>query len=208
MLKWIHKILGLFLVKPFFRAFFKLRVTGLEHTRGLSGPLLIVSNHKFFLDSFALGAALPITRDLHPIRIMGEAQFFFNPWIRLLRGIGIIKLVYTIFGVFPAIRGSGLKVALKEPIKILKKKGVVFLHPEGKIIRENILGKFKRGASALALSTGVKVLPVAFKIKPNGFRKKYYIKFGPTFTTPKYLSYIKGAEYMRQIVAGLYKQLK
>lgn len=202
--KWIHKILLLLIVKPLFRIFFRLHVKGLEHIKGLTGPLLIISNHKYYLDSFAVGAAAPITTNIHPVRIMGEVQHFFNPALDFLRKIGIIKLIYLIFGVFPAIRGSGLKVALEKPVKILRKQGVVFIHPEGKIARRIEVDKFKRGAAALAIKTRVKILPVALKLKG----RNYYIKFGPVFEIPQTIrSYAEGANYMRNIILKLYKTI-
>lgn len=208
-MKWLHKILALVLVKPFFKFFFKLRVSGVENLKDLSGPLLIITNHKFFLDSFAFGAAVPITTNIHPIRFMGETHHFNSVGLSILKSLGIVKFVYLIFGVFPAIRGEGLEKALAIPKKILKNKGVVFLHPEGKIVHGKEIGQFKRGAPALALATNVKILPAALKIKieSRGRRPKYFVKFGPTFKLPQNLTPEQGAEKMRNKVAMLYSKL-
>jgi 1-acyl-sn-glycerol-3-phosphate acyltransferase len=207
-MKWTHKILGFLIVKPLFKLFFNLRISGLEHVKNLSGPLLIIGNHKFFLDSFAFGAAIPTNADIYPIRFMGETENFNDFWVRFLKKIGVVKLVYSIFGVFPAIRGKGLDAALKESVEILKNSGIILLYPEGRMVREDKIEQFKRGAPALALITKVKVLPVAFKINNKGFRKKYFVKFGPVFYLPPNLSYEQGADYMRNIIVDLYKSLR
>ena len=207
-MKWIHKILGLFLVKPFFKIFFRLKVEGKENLKNLSGPLLIIGNHKFFLDPFALGAATPISTNIHPIRIMGEIAVFNHPGLRLLKKTGIIKLVYSLFGVFSAVRGVELKEALEAPINILKNNGIVFLFPEGKIVHEDEIGQFKRGAPALALITKTKILPIALKIGHKGVRKKYFVKFGQVFSLPEGLTNEDGSGYMRSIIEDLYRTLK
>lgn len=203
---WVFKVF-LFFFKPLFRILFRLQTSGLEHIKGLTGPLLIVSNHKFFIDSFALGVAMPLSTKLYPIRIMGETKHFNNPWIELIRKLGIIKLVYFIFGVLPITRGIDLRIGLKEPIKILRKKGVVFLHPEGRVIHENGIGQFKRGASFLALETGAKILPVAFKLTNSRIRKNYFVKIGETFKLPNHLSIEEGADYMRDVIVKLYNSI-
>lgn len=202
-MKLAQKIVTYFIFKPLFKIFFNFKVLDSKQAHNLSGPLLIIANHKFFLDSFAFGVALPFSTNLFPVRFMGATKDFQDPSIRLLKKIGLIKLVYGIFGVFPAVRGKDLKEALKIPAEIIKKGGVVFLHPEGEMIHEDGISQFKRGAPALALMTDVKILPVAFKKNKNG----YFIKFGSVFNLPQNLSVEGGAEYMRSIIFGLYESI-
>jgi len=206
--KWTQKILVTGLMKILFKIFFKFEVVNPEKIKNLSGPLLIIGNHKFSLDTFAMGGAMSLRSKLHPIKIMGENNFFNNPFVNLLFKIGFIKLVYKTFGVFPAIRGKGLDIALKEPENIIKNNGVVLLHPEGRVCREKEICPFKRGASYLALKTNVRILPVVFKMKENGFCKRYQIKFGNIFHLPNDLTPEEGAEYMKKIIENLYKTLR
>lgn len=206
--RWIQIILAFVLVKPLFKLLYNLNVSGQENFLGLSGPLIIIGNHKYFLDSFALGAALPVPTPLYHITTFGESEQFNDRGIDFLRKIGFIKVLYFVLGIFPVIRGSDLKIALEKPISIIKNKGVVFLHPEGKIVKEDEIGPFKRGASFMALQTNTLILPVVFKIDKNKkFRRKYHIRFGPIFTLPQNLSVEKGADYMRNIIVDLYKSL-
>ncbi len=204
--KWAQKIFILFVVKPFYRLFFKFKVIGIDSIKGLSGPLLIIGNHKTFCDSLAVAAAVPITSKLHPCETMGVYSFK-DPVLVFLQKIGVISFIYYVCSVFPAIRGKGLEIALKKPVEILKNNGIVLIHPEGGIIKGDKIGQFKRGAPMLALNTRTRVSPVVFKANKIGFREKYYIKFGPSFFLPTNLSVEEGADYMRKIIADLYKTL-
>ncbi|MDD5032597.1 MAG: lysophospholipid acyltransferase family protein [Candidatus Pacebacteria bacterium] len=188
--------------------FFKLKVSGQEHLKNLSGPLLIIGNHKYFIDSFALGASLSFSSNLYPIRIMGAVDFFYDPVLEFLRKLGAIKIVYWVFSVFPAVKGRGLEEALKIPKRIIEEGGVVFLHPEGQIIKGDDIGKFKRGAPGLALAANAKILPVVFKRGEKHSKRDYIVKFGEVFIFPKNIATPEqGAEYMRDIIVKLYKSL-
>ncbi len=210
MLLFTQKLTALFFMKPFFYLFFKFKRSGLENAKGLSGPLLIIANHKFFLASFAVGATLPITSKILPIKFMGEIKHF-NDWkLNLLLRIGVIQLVYKIFGVFPVVRGQGLEIALRIPKKIIEDGGVVLMHPEGRVVHEEGVAEFKRGAPALCLTTKVRVLPMAFKLcrRDKTWRKRYYVKFGEAFTLPEHIvTPEQGAEYMKNVIEKLYATL-
>lgn len=202
--------MALLIMKPFFYLFFKFKRSGLENAKGLSGPLLIIANHKFFLDSFAMGAALPINSKILPIRFMGETKHFLNAMLNFLLKIGLIQLVYKIFGVFPVVRGQGLEIALRIPKKIIEDGGVVLMHPEGRVVHEEGIAEFKRGAPALCLTTKARVLPIAFKLcrKDKAWRKRYYVKFGKVLALPEHIvTPEQGAEYMQNIIKNLYKTL-
>jgi len=206
-----QRIISNLIFKPFLNVFFRFKVTGRENIKKLSAPLLIIGNHNFFIDSFALGASLPFGTKLFPINIMGEIDHFFNPTLEFFKKIGVIKIIYSLCNVFPAIRGKELKIALEKPVEIIKNKGTVFLHPEGRIVKGEEIGQFKRGASYLAIKTGVKVLPVVFKIEKKtskiNLRRNYCVKIGQPFTLPKETSVESGAEIMREIITNLYQSI-
>lgn len=203
-----QKIFDFLVVKPFFWLFFSFKASGSENLKGLSGPILIIGNHKSFIDSFALGAAVPLFCNLFPISIMGKTQDFNNSRVQFLQKIGIVKLTYFLFGVFPALKGIGLDSALQKPKEILEEGGIVFIHPEGKVFHAEGIGQFKRGASALALMTNVKILPVVFKTqKRRSLRPSYFVKFGESFSLPQNLNVEQGADYMRDVIVNLYNSL-
>ena len=203
-----QKIFDFLVVKPFFWLFFSFKTSGAENLKGLSGPILIIGNHKSFIDSFALGAAVPLFCNLFPVSIMGKTQDFNNSRVQFLQKIGIVKLIYFLFGVFPALKGIDLDSALQRPKEILEEGGIVFIHPEGKVFHAEGIGQFKRGASALALMTNVKILPVVFRIqKRRLFRPSYFVKFGEIFSLPQDIDIEKGVDYMRDIIVKLYQNL-
>jgi len=204
MRRWIQIITVFFIIKPFLKFRYIFKVYGAQYVKNLRGPLLIVTNHKHFIDSFVFGAALPPLSKLFPVRFMGEVTSINFPILEFLRKLGIIKLIYWVFGVVPAIRGKGLNIALKKPIEILREGGIFLIHPEGEVIKGDKIGEFKRGAPVLALKTEVPVLPVAFKLE-KGHPKKYSVNFGEIFHLPKNLNYEEGTKYMRKIILNLYK---
>lgn len=188
-----------------FNLSFNLKILGRKNLKGLSGPLLIIANHKTFFDSFIFRVVLGFNSKLLPLRFMGAINFQ-EKWLNFLAKIKIISFIYKIFGVFLVIHGEGLEKALEMPKKILENNGVVLIYPEGKMIYEDYIGKFKRGALVLAQTTGITVLPVSLKKmnESKKFRKKFIVNFGKTFVLKQNLSYEEGAEYMRSIVVKLY----
>ncbi len=196
---------------PFFYILFKttlkLKVEGTENLKGVKPPLILIGNHKTFYDCFVYRVALGVTGSgLLPLRFMG-AKHFHDKWLNLMSKIGVVGFIYFIFGVFPVIYGQGLDVALKDAKNIIRDGGAVAIFPEGKVIRENELGQFKRGAAALALMTGATVLPTSIKTgKRKFFRREYMMRFGKPFEVPQNLSYEEGADYMRSVVLKLYEK--
>jgi 1-acyl-sn-glycerol-3-phosphate acyltransferase len=205
----LRQIFSLLFIKPFFRLFFNFKALKKENVKNIKRPLIIISNHKNILDSFAIAAAIPISSGLYPIRIMGEVRQFKSNFLNLLINLKIISFVYWYFGVFPAIRKVGLQKSLKIPKKILNKKGVVLLYPEGKVIKGYDIGSFKRGAAALSSETSAPILPIALRIikKKKKIRPFYLINFGSPLLLPQNVSYEKGSEMLRRIIIKLYQEI-
>ena len=192
-----------------FGVFLNLKVEGKENLRGVNPPLLIVANHKTFYDCFVYRVALGVTGSgLLPLRFMG-AKHFHDKWLNLMSKLGVVGFIYFIFGVFPVVYGQGLDVALKDAKNIIKDGGVVAMFPEGKIVREDKLGQFKRGAAALAIMTGARILPTAVAVGKKKFlRRKYVMKFGELFKVPENTSYEDGAEHIRLVVEKTRGEIK
>ena len=134
---------------------FRLEVHGAEHLKGLNGPLVMVANHKSYIDAFLVFAAIPSwwRSPILPVRAMGNDGFFKNPFMRLLMHA---------LGSYPSYRGQGLDISLKKPLEILKKDGVVGIYPEGKRIINEEIGFFKRGVGELARrAPGISILPIS-----------------------------------------------
>jgi 1-acyl-sn-glycerol-3-phosphate acyltransferase len=134
--------------------FADLKIEGTEnakHKRG--GPLIIIANHKSFLDPLIVGLCFPFFSKVYPVRFIAKDTFFKNP-------IGWI--FYKSMGAFPACKGQGLAASLKIPSRILREGGSVMFFPEGIRIREDFLGRPKIGAAELASQfPEVPILPIA-----------------------------------------------
>ncbi len=131
---------------PFFLVYFRLQRVGREHLPR-SGPLLLASNHRSFLDPFVIGTLVR-----RPIYYMAKRELFekrVQAW--LLNGLGA----------FPVDRGAGDRQAIETARAILARGDCVVLFPEGTRVRPGPLGDPQRGVGRLALQTGAPVAPVA-----------------------------------------------
>ena len=71
-LYWLARLL----LVPFFLIYFRLARIGREHGR-VNGPLIVVANHRSFLDPFVIGASLPWRRPLHYV---AKVELFEKRW--------------------------------------------------------------------------------------------------------------------------------
>ena len=133
---------------PFFLVYFRLQRSGREHAR-FKGGLIVASNHRSFLDPFAIGALLPWRRRL---QFVAKVELFEKRW----QGWMLSRL-----GAFPIRRGQSDETAMETARLIVDRGGTLVIFPEGTRIRTGSLGLPKRGVGRLALETGAAVLPVA-----------------------------------------------
>jgi glycerol-3-phosphate dehydrogenase (NAD(P)+) len=134
------------IIVPFCLLYFRMRRIGCEHIPR-SGPLLLASNHRSFLDPFVIGT---LTR--RPIYYMAKRELFANPLVAwLLNGLGA----------FPVDRGAGDTEAIETARAILARGDCVVLFPEGTRVRPGALGQPRRGVGRLALLSGAPVVPLA-----------------------------------------------
>jgi len=170
-----------FIIKPVWWVFIHLthrvKISGRENFKNISGPVLIVSNHVVFFDSFFIGLALPLFSSLTPLRYMGEYKKFRHWLLEILRKIGIIHFLYWVMGVFPSHRGEGIEKSIAIPVEILALGGTVVMFPEGMISKIGGLLEFRHGAAAIAIKSGVKLIPIY--IKKNG--RNIFMKVGESF---------------------------
>lgn len=142
------------------KIWFRLEIRGEESLKNLKGPLIIVSNHKSYIDPFIILAALPKwwSSPILPIRAMVLDIVFKIPPLNLF--------LYAL-GTYPAYRGQGLNISLAKPLEILKDGGVVGIFPEGRIILTEGLEEFKRGVGELTKKSNAPILPVAVRGTEN-----------------------------------------
>jgi glycerol-3-phosphate dehydrogenase (NAD(P)+) len=131
---------------PFFLVYFRLARVGREHLPR-TGPLLLASNHRSFLDPFVIGTLVR-----RPVYYMAKRELFEKRWQ---------AWVLNALGAFPVDRGTGDEDAMDTARAILQRGDCVVVFPEGTRVRPGPLGSPRRGVGRLALETGVPVAPVA-----------------------------------------------
>jgi glycerol-3-phosphate dehydrogenase (NAD(P)+) len=131
---------------PAFLVYLRLQRIGREHLPR-SGPLLLASNHRSFLDPFVIGTLVR-----RPVYYMAKRELFEKRWQ---------AWILNALGAFPVDRGVGDGAAMDTARAILERGDCVVLFPEGTRIRTGPLAEPKRGVARLALETGAPVAPVA-----------------------------------------------
>jgi glycerol-3-phosphate dehydrogenase (NAD(P)+) len=165
-------------LQPAFLIWFRLARHGRAHFR-VRGPLIIASNHRSFLDPFAIGVSLPWRRPLHYV---AKVELFEKRW----QGWILSRL-----GAYPIRRGESDEEAMRTSRMILERGGAICMFPEGTRIRAGSLAEPKRGVGRLALETGAAVVPVAvvgsehvrrgWRIRP----RKVKLRAGRPMTFPR-----------------------
>lgn len=198
-----------------YNAFFKLTINGKERLKDIKGPVIFISNHIGFYDSFIFDLfVLPFSR-IPPFRFMGTTKVIAL-YLRILKYTGILYLVYLLFGVIKVTYGKGAEIATIPAANVINRGGTVVIFPEGKIWTKKLknesgnepVGPFKWGAAILARNTGALVVPVSFRLSGEGWfiRKKLVVSIGESFRVDKYEKPEVVADEMRNKVIDLYNK--
>jgi 1-acyl-sn-glycerol-3-phosphate acyltransferase len=131
---------------PFFLVYLRMARIGREHLPR-TGPLLLASNHRSFLDPFLIGALIR-----RPVYYMAKRELFENR---------LVAWLLSRLGAFPVDRGAGDAEAMEAARQILERGDCVVVFPEGTRVRQGALGAPRRGVGRLALQTGAPVAPIA-----------------------------------------------
>src|SRR6185503_9848099 len=163
------------LVKPAILVYFRLRRLGTEHVP--DGGVILASNHRSFLDPFAIGCCIG-----RPIYFVAKRELFKNP---------LIGWLLNCLGAFPIRRGASDEESMATALALLESGKPIVIFPEGTRIRTGSLARPKRGVGRLALQSGKPVVPIAvtnseharkgWRIKPV----KVHLRFGPALTFPR-----------------------
>jgi glycerol-3-phosphate dehydrogenase (NAD(P)+) len=162
-------------LKPAILLYFRLRRLGMEHVP--KGGVILASNHRSFLDPFAIGCCIG-----RPIYFVAKRELFRNP---------LLGWFLNCLGAFPIKRGASDQESMETARALLERDQAVVIFPEGTRIRTGSLARPKRGVGRLALQTGKPVVPIAvtnsehtrrgWRIRPV----KVHVRFGPALTFPR-----------------------
>lgn len=136
------------LVEPACRVYFRLQRTGGHHIP-TTGPVIVASNHRSFLDPFVIGLVTP-----RPLYYVAKRELFRHP---------VAAWLLSALGAFPVQRGIGDPDMLATAKALLERGDCVLIFPEGTRTRPGPLGRPKRGIGHLALETGAPVVPLAVR---------------------------------------------
>jgi len=162
-------------IKPAILVYFRLRRLGTEHIP--EGGVILASNHRSFLDPFAIGCCLG-----RPIYFVAKEELFKNP---------LLGWILNCLGAFPIKRGASDEVSVDTSLALLERGQAVVIFPEGTRIRTGSLGSPRRGVGRLALQSGKPVVPIAvtnserarrgWRIRPV----RVHLRCGPALTFPR-----------------------
>ena len=167
------------------------RVTGRENLRGVSGPLLVISNHVADVDVGFIQFALPArirhklataTRGetLEMLRAPGpsatlDRRALDRPWLRRIYDRLQWTLAVALLNLFPLPRQSGFRKSFAYAGEAVDRGYSVLVFPEGKHTEDGKLCPFRTGVGLLANNLRIPILPMRidglFEIKNAG--KKY-----------------------------------
>jgi len=175
---WPMYLVARVLMTPFFLVYFRY-VREMRENGRIKGGLIVASNHRSFLDPFAIGGALPWGR---PMNYVAKVELFERRW----QGWLLSRL-----GAFPICRGESDEESVETARQVVEHGGAVCIFPEGTRIRSGTLASPKRGVGHLALRTGAPVLPAAvfgtehvrrgWRIRP----RKVKVRLGRAVTFPR-----------------------
>lgn len=113
------------------------------------GPLLVVANHFDYADPVAAIAALP-----YPLEFFAGTARPAAPTLA--------KFIPDLWKVYPVVRGTGSRYALKAAENVMQQKGVLGIFPEGGAWA-SVLRPPRPGAAFVAARTGAPILPMSIQ---------------------------------------------
>src|SRR3989338_958292 len=148
---WLLYTVMAFFVLPALKIFANFRVYHRERTHKLKSPFIAISNHRSYLDPYAVGASFGLFSRCRPIRYISEDKLFsYQP----------LAALFYLQGACPAKKKRGLEKSLKKPLQIIRHGGPVGFFVEGGIFKKRFIHKPRRGAVALAQMTRVPIVPM------------------------------------------------
>jgi long-chain acyl-CoA synthetase len=178
---WLRLLAHYLLMRPAIMLLGWPRIEGREHLRGVTGPLLVVSNHVGDVDAGFILTALPARfrhrlatatggEALEGLRTPAPGRGSFAriyDRVRWILGVSLLNL-------FPLPREAGFRRSFAYAGEAVDRGYSVLVFPEGRHTTDGKLNPFRAGIGLLAGNLGIPVLPMRidglFEVKQAGKR--------------------------------------
>ena len=200
----LRAVFQLLLLQPLLAVLSRRRVRGLEHLRGMPGPVIFAANHLSLLDNPAVMVALPWRWRLrlstaasdHVLDQRGQVQRF---------------IAILLCNAFPLSQTRSVRRSMQFCRWLVAGGWSLLYFPEGRRSGDGSILRFKRGIGLLAVELGVPVVPVHLKaidgVMPMGARwprrGTIEISFGQPLRFSREETYARAAGAIREAIVSL-----
>ena len=192
---------------PIVRLLSNYRVRGLEHLRGLEGPVIFAANHLSLLDNPAVLVCLPWRWRFRLATAAGDGVL--DERGRIQRFLALL-----LGNAFPLAQSGQVHQSMKYAKKVIDSGWSALYFPEGRRSETGGLLEFKEGIGMLAVQTGRPVVPVRIKgtedVMPMGARYPRRGVIEVTFGEPLRLGpdtpYREATQAVRDSLAAMYRE--
>jgi 1-acyl-sn-glycerol-3-phosphate acyltransferase/acyl carrier protein len=144
------------LMVPFVGLFYRVRIRGEHHLKGLEGPVIFAPNHHLHSDNAIILTHLPLAWRWRLSVAAAADDIFGNP----VRGLGAAILGNA----FPLAREGAIRRSLELLGARLDRDFSVLIFPEGELTVGGPMKPFKAGAGLIAVEGATPVVPMKVKI--------------------------------------------
>lgn len=171
--------------------------------------LILAPTHEHVLDPWLVVVAFELRtwRRLTPVRVLGTRDWtgWYHHFRWLFRGM------YRLYGVVelpPRSRRAGREEKLRGLVEALDRGDVAAIFPEGHVREpgEPRLREFEPGVVHLHRRSGAPVVPLAIRLEPGRFRRRFEVAVGRPLAIPHELDLEAGAEWLRRRTGELYEE--
>ncbi len=167
-------------VAPATRLIMRPQVQG-AHNVPLDGPVLLASNHLSFIDSVVIPLVAP-----RQVRFLAKSDYFTGTGVKGTAS----RLWFETMGMIPIERDDAQSAAksLQLALDVLAQGDAFGIYPEGTRSRDGRLYRGHTGVAYLALTAGVRVVPVGLvgtdRVQPPGDNRVHRAPFTVRFGKP------------------------
>ena len=203
----LRAVFQLLLLQPLLAVLSRRQVCGLEHLRGMPGPVIFAANHLSLLDNPAVMVALPWRWRLrlataasdHVLDQRGQVQRF---------------IAVLLCNAFPLSQTRSVRRGMQFCWWLVAGGWSLLYFPEGRRSGDGSILRFKRGIGLLAVELGVPVVPVHLKgidrVMPMGARwprrGTIEIRVGQPLRFAREDEYADAADAIREAIAVLARE--